>query len=83
MKDESGMNKEIEQVIKIIRNIKTTFTPESFKEEQLAKWHLRQVRIAEIKARINELQRTCDFSEYRGRYEDLQVQLAEAEKESK
>jgi len=47
----------------------------------LARWHIREKEIAVLEARIDELQRTGDFSEYRGRYEELQSRLAELRKE--
>lgn len=89
MKYESGMTKDIEQVAKELYRIYwdaaeyNLDTKDGF--DSLAKWHLRQVRIAEIKGRIEEHKQCCDCLDYFARicipFNNLKAQLAEAEKE--
>lgn len=76
MKDESGMNKDIKQATKKISDIsaKSPYWSQSYID--IAKWHLKAVKIAEIRGRIAEANYLYQFDRARV----LEKELAEAEK---
>ena len=79
MKDESGITKDIEQVAKEFRLIRVKNSNEDC-FIRYAKFHLKQVRIAVLKARLEECDHDSMLSAEEEYIKDLEAQLAEAEK---